>query len=88
MSKFSNEVHAHATVALKPRLCKLGDYRHDMTLEDQEALDLAITYVDAQAKGFTIAWLVSVLNNNGYTIGKTVVSDHLARRCSCEQAGQ
>lgn len=75
-------------------LCKLGRILAFEDREDREALEYAINMVRAdQAKEvnkryFTIAWLTKVLNDNGYPIGKTAVSDHVGEVCACEHPSE
>lgn len=72
------------------RRCKLGQFIYEMDPQEQDAITYAIDMVlkdeaTAQpARIFTKAWLTKTLNDNGYSIGKTVVSDHLSGECPCE----
>lgn len=78
----------------QPKRCKLGGLLDVLNKEDKEAMDYAIAMVvvDQQKaqylRHFTVSWLTDVLNRNSRPIGKTVISDHLAGRCACEQAGE
>jgi hypothetical protein len=70
-------------------MCKFGSLFFDLDAEDQAALEYAVGLVrdtqdsDPHKRVFTQAWLVKLLNDNGYQIGKTVVADHLRGRCAC-----
>lgn len=74
--------------------CKLGRLIPNLNTEDKEALLYAIEAVREDAakpvhrRFFTIAWLVELLNSNGYSIGKTVVSEHLGKVCACEHSSE
>ncbi len=81
MSKFAEDVLGRLN---RPRLCKLGSILASMEQEDWEALDYAIAMVRQDKE--SQAWLVKVLNDNGYTIGKTAVGDHLREVCSCDRS--
>ena len=64
--------------------CKLVTVYDSMNLEDQEAFDYAIKMVrDGDA---TNSGLVKILNDNGYSIGKTAVGDHLREVCACDRS--
>lgn len=70
--------------------CKVSSYLAEMSEDDRAALTLAFDLArEDQAKPpadryYTIVWLLSVFTNNGYSIGKTVISDHLRRTCACD----
>jgi hypothetical protein len=73
------------------KLCKLGVLVDSISdPEDKDALEFAIQAArdelskDPVERCFSATWLVGVLNDNGYSIGKTVVSDHLRGTCSCD----
>ena len=84
------DVEEYSQGHLRPA-CKLAQHQAAMPVEDAEALDFAIEMVREQAfrpqseRYYTQAWLVALLNNNGYSIGKTAVSDHLSRKCHCDR---
>ena len=71
---------------VKPR-CKLGVLIDGLEPADQDALEYAITLVRDAARTdplFTIAWLVSMLQENGHAVGKTTISEHVRRVCACD----
>lgn len=73
---------AKARIELKrPQRCKVGDYVVKMTNDDREAFGYALQWVREGKK--SQAWLVNLLNDNGYQVGKTVVRDHLREECAC-----
>lgn len=94
MSSFSLAVSKRKIEAEQSRFCKLGVARGFMTTEDKDALDYAIDMARGDSltpqtkRVFTVAWLTQVLNDNGHPIGKTVVSEHLSRKCACDQSSQ
>lgn len=67
--------------------CKLGVLLDTLTGDELSALETAIRLVREDRHRtdatFTIAWLAGILRDNGYDIGKTVVSDHVREVCVC-----
>lgn len=74
-----------------PRSCKLANIMASMEPREREAAGRAIKLVqDEKATAgaephFTIAWLTEILNDNGFPIGKTTVSDHVNGVCACDR---
>lgn len=56
-----------------------------MPPEDVEAFKAAVKLVEGDRdkpqneRFFTVQWLTNILNENGYTIGKTSVSEYLRK---------
>lgn len=63
--------------------CKLANVVANLSTDDKEAAEYAIEQGRAGDRMFSNAQIAKLLTDNGYPIGKTVVSDHLARRCAC-----
>lgn len=59
--------------------CKLGRYLIGMPVNERDAIVYALGHFSSQ-------WTSDTLNRNGYPIGKTAVSDHIAGRCACERS--
>ena len=66
--------------------CKFFKITQAMPIGDQEATAYAVTLCRQQSSAYSAHWLTNVLNVNGYQIGKTAVTDHIAGRCSCERS--
>lgn len=72
------------------RGCKLYKLSLEMSEEDRKALEYAIAKVrddsstPQESRLYTIRWLVNVLVDNGHSVGKTVVSEHVRGDCACE----
>lgn len=67
------------------KLCKYADLLSTMTPEEQDALDLVHSEIESGRKSnFTVAWLWETLRHNNYSIGKTVISEHIRGECACE----
>ena len=85
MGMVSTAIKSKAAQADQPKLCKFGLIMSSMDVEDREAVEFVIPRIrDDKDTDFTIVWLVSLLKDNGITVGKTVVSDHIGRRCCCD----
>lgn len=67
------------------QLCKYAALLRTMTPEEQNALDLVHSEIESGRKSnFTVAWLWETLRHNNYSIGKTVISEHIRGECACE----
>lgn len=68
------------------KLCKYGQAMRDlMTPEEREALDMVHSEIrSGYSSNFTVSWLWETLRKNNYTLGKTVVSEHVRGECACE----
>lgn len=73
--------------------CKLGTLLDDLSDENPDEYDALLTAImlvrDARKRSrtddvFTIKWLHDVIDDNGYVVGKTVVSDHVREVCACD----
>lgn len=67
----------------QPKRCKLGAEIDRMSPEDRDAIRYAITQVGQM---FNLAEIHELLNKNGFAMGRTVVSDHINERCSCDRS--
>lgn len=65
----------------RPSRCKVGEHMDTMSNDDRAAFGFALQWVREGKK--SQAWLVNLLNDNGYQVGKTVVRDHLREECAC-----
>lgn len=65
----------------RPARCKVGQFMVNMNNDDRAAFSFALQWVREGKK--SQAWLVNLLNDNGYQVGKTVVRDHLREECAC-----
>lgn len=69
------------------RECKL--MRLGLSDEESEAVATYVSAIrsdqDRAEKLFTVAELHRILLKNGYSIGKTSVSEHVRKVCACEQ---
>lgn len=80
------------TTVKKKSRCPLGALRDGFDPETQESFDVCVLAIEADRdtpqhrRVFTVAWLTSTLNENGYSIGKTTVSDHLKGTCICDKS--
>lgn len=80
----------HLARKKQPKRCPLGHLRDQLDIDTRESLDIYILAVEADRdipnhrKVFTIAGLCEIIKDNGYTMGKTTVSDHLRKACVCE----
>jgi len=74
-------------LAEKSKHCKFGDLLVSLDSEEREAVNYVVhmVIVDDEKKQnkriFTRSWLSQLLRSNGYDIGKTVISNHLAGKC-------
>lgn len=81
-----------AEAAQAHRACKFGHLLMGLSEEERAAVNHAITLVRDDSsrpqseKFFTIVWLQDLLVSNGYPIGKTVVSEHVRKVCTCESS--
>jgi hypothetical protein len=67
--------------------CKLGRVLLELDAADKAALEYALqAHESGQRDLFSVAWFVDVLKDNGHPVGKTVVSEHLRKACSCVPA--
>lgn len=66
--------------------CKMGTIVANLNNEDKEAIEYAIEQARGGNKHFSNQWFATTLSDNGYPLGKTSVSDHLARRCACDRS--
>lgn len=70
--------------------CRFGKIIDSLTVQEREVLDTAIKMATDEAhlplreRVFTTTWFTTTFNNNGYSIGKTAVGDHLRGSCSCD----
>jgi hypothetical protein len=83
-----NALDARKAQSLAPKMCKLGYLLRSLggDLEEQQALATAIDLVRKNPDDdlFSVSWLVGVLKDNGHSIGKTVVSEHVRGVCVCD----
>lgn len=76
-------------LSARPKLCAMGSIVGSLDAWEQDALQLCMDKIHndkalpQHKRVFTVTWLVTVLNNNGHSIGKTAVSEHLNGTCIC-----
>jgi len=62
----------------KRRRCKAADLIDSLTVEERNALDLALD------RGVSSKRLAKILTTGGHPIGGTVLTEHASGRCCCE----
>ena len=63
----------------KSGYCKFGVWVHQQSAEDQEAIGKAL-----ENKLWSVPQLIVVFKAAGADMGKTVISEHRRKACSCE----
>jgi len=67
-------------------ICGMHSLKHGLSPDDLKALNAAIDLVRANvglSSNYTVAWLHTVLQGEGYEIGLHTVSRHVRQHCSC-----
>lgn len=73
-----------------PKRCKLGELIEALDPATSEALVLYVEKaredksLQVHKRAFTAAWLEQSLSSWGHEIGRTVISEHINERCSCD----
>jgi hypothetical protein len=88
MQSLHDAISAKLEETKVPKRCKFGLLRDSIGPRDRDALDYAVKAVREGRPGMTKAWLVQLLKDHDYDIGKTVVSDHLREVCACVEASE
>lgn len=87
-----DDLHGRLAEAKRSPRCTFGEIYISLNNDERAALDLCIEKIDADRdipqpkRIFTISWLTEVLNRNVAPIGKTTVSDHLRKKCICDNS--
>lgn len=88
----ATDIQSKVDESARPKACKLGLLLdgHLLVEDDRDALLFAVKSVRDERdlpqndRTFSIQWLTDVINQNGYNIGKTVVSEHVRESCACD----
>lgn len=89
MTSLLDDLTNRAEAPKRPKRCTFGHIYDSLDSIEQDALDKCIVGIEVDKdlpqpqRVFTISWLVETLGKHGYSVGKTVVSDHIGKRCSC-----
>lgn len=85
-----DDLTARIDAATESKRCRFGKIIDSLDDAERAVLDKAFEMCAAEVhlspheKVFTTAWFTATFNNNGYSIGKTAVGDHLRGSCLCD----
>lgn len=86
----AEDVKARIEQAQEEKGCKFAQLLDRLPQTERDALDYAVIRAREEAhlpqteRIFTKQFVVDLCVNNGHAIGKTVVSEHLRKVCTCD----